>query len=182
MNSTVAQFEAIKQESERNLGTRAGECLMVEQKKNQHGFTLVELITVMVIVGIMAVAVLPRFFEKNTFDERGFHDQLISTLRFAQKTAIAQHRFVCVAFAANSITLTYDTTPPSSTHTTVTCPGTNLTSPTGETPYTVTAPSGVTISGGTSFSFDALGRASVAQNITAPLPAITVEAATGYVR
>ncbi len=73
----------------------------------QRGFTLTELITVMVIVGILAAVVMPRFFERNVFDSRAFHDQVVSTLRYAQKAAIAQHRFVCVAFTANSVDLTY---------------------------------------------------------------------------
>lgn len=149
----------------------------------QRGFTLTELITVIVIVGILAAVAAPRFFERNTFDSRGFYDQVISTLRYAQKTAVAQHRFVCVAFGASSITLTYDPVPPSATYTTATCPGNNLTSPTGQTPYTVTAPGGVTLSGGAAFNFNALGRASGAQNITVSGYAthILVEAETGYV-
>jgi MSHA pilin protein MshC len=129
----------------------------------------------MVIIGILAVSALPRFFERNTFDSRGYYDQVISTLRFAQKTAIAQRRFVCVAFAANSITLTTGATPA--------C-GTNLTSPAGASPYIVTAPTAdVTLSGGTPFNFDALGKASAAQSITVSGygTAITVEAETGYV-
>jgi MSHA pilin protein MshC len=39
----------------------------------EDGFTLVELIVVMIVVGILAVAAMPRFFD-NVFDERGFHD------------------------------------------------------------------------------------------------------------
>lgn len=147
------------------------------------GFSLVELITVMVIVGILAVSALPRFFDKNTFDSRGFYDQTISTLRYAQKLAIAQRRFVCVAFAANSITLTYDAVAPGVAHTAATCPGTALTSSTGITPYTVTAPGGVTLSGYADFNFSALGKPSAAQSIlVSDYPtAITVETETGYV-
>ncbi|MEK7810720.1 MAG: prepilin-type N-terminal cleavage/methylation domain-containing protein, partial [Pseudomonadota bacterium] len=62
----------------------------ISKRLKQRGFTLVELITVMVIVGILAVVALPRFFDKNTFDSRGYADQVISTLRFAQKVAVAQ--------------------------------------------------------------------------------------------
>ncbi len=71
----------------------------------QHGFTLIELIMVMVIVGILAVFVAPRFFDANVFKSRGFADQVQATLRYAQKEAIAQHRNVCVAMTASAVTL-----------------------------------------------------------------------------
>ncbi len=140
----------------------------------EHGFTMVELIMVMVIMGIIAAVAIPRFFSNTTFQSRGFYDQVVSTLRYAQKAAIAQHRFVCVAFTTNSATLT--------TGATVAC-GTNLISPTGQSPYSAAAPSGVTLGGMANFNFDALGRPSAAQSILVSGYAtlITVEAETGYV-
>ena len=151
---------------------------------SQRGFTMTELITVIVIVGIMGAAVVPRFFERQSFDSRGFYDQTISTLRYAQKTAIAQHRYVCVTFAANSITLTYDSISPSVAHPIAAC-DTNLSRPTGETYYTVTAPSGVTLSGYADFNFDALGKPNIAAtqiiSVYGYATTINVEMETGYV-
>jgi MSHA pilin protein MshC len=181
---SVEQVEANKQVTEDFIGAQAGVLPFSSSVKNQRGFTLVELITVIVIVGIIAVAAVPRFFDRNVFDSRGFYDQVISTLRYAQKAAIAQHRYVCVTFAANSITLTFDPTSPSAAHPVATCSN-QLTSPTGQSPYIVTSPTtSVTLSGGTAFNFDALGRPSAAQsNITVSgyTPTITVEVETGYV-
>ena len=174
MRLKCEQGKTIQQETGHRFGTRAELSLFSSQVSHQRGFTLVELITIMVIVGILAVAAMPRFFDRNTFESRGFYDQLISTLRYAQKAAVAQHRFVCVTFAANSITLTYGVT--------AAC-GSDLTGPTGAAPYTVTAPGGVTMSGGAAFNFNALGRPSAAQSITVSgyTTAIVVEAETGYV-
>lgn len=142
----------------------------------QRGFTMTELITVIVIVGILAALGASRFFDRGVFDSRGFYDQTISTLRYAQKTAIAQRRFVCVTFTTNRIiTLTYGAT--------AAC-GSDLTSPAGKTPYTMTSPTAaVTLSGGVDFSFDALGRASAPQDITVSgyLTHIFVVRETGYV-
>jgi MSHA pilin protein MshC len=138
------------------------------------GFTLVELIVTMVILGVLAAVVAPRFFNNNVFQSRGFADQVQTSLRYAQKEAIAQRRFICVAFASSSITLTIGTT--------AAC-GTPLTSPTGGA-YTITAPPGITFAAvPTPFSFNALGAPSVAQqiSITGATNSIIIEAVTGYV-
>lgn len=147
------------------------------------GFTLVELVMTMVIVGILGAVVAPRFFSASVFQSRGYADQLKASLRYAQKLAIAQNRFVCVTFAANSVTLSQDATMPGSAHTQAACPGNSLTSPDGKKPYTVTAPGGVTLSGATSFYFDTLGKPSASQSILVAGygTAIAVEAETGYV-
>lgn len=143
-----------------------------------HGFTIVELIMVMIIAGIMAAFVAPRFMDNSDIQARGFADQVQASLRYAQKTAIAQRRFVCVAFTSSSITLTINAT--------ATCPGGALAAPDGKPAYVVTAPSGTTFSTmPTDFSFDALGRPgpNVQQSISiaGAASAITVEAETGYV-
>ena len=71
----------------------------------QRGFTLVELITVMVIIGVLAAVAAPRFSQRSSFDSRGFYDQALSTLRYAQKIAIAQRRTVCVVDTPTEIGL-----------------------------------------------------------------------------
>lgn len=59
----------------------------------------------MVVLGILAVAAMPRFFDRNVFDARGFMDETRSLLRYAQKSAVAQRRSVCVTLGANGVAL-----------------------------------------------------------------------------
>jgi MSHA pilin protein MshC len=183
MHLSVRQTRAIKHETGYFFDTRADAWLHGSWVKNQRGFTLVELITVLVIAGILAVAAVPRFFDRTSFDSRAFYDRTISTVRYAQKLAIAERRFVCVGIASNVITLTYDATPPSAAHTTASCPGSDLTSPEGATPYKIYSPSGVTVTpSSATFNFDALGSIAATQTITvSSYGAVTVEAGTGYV-
>lgn len=153
------------------------DCIYWERMKRPAGFTLVELVMTMVIIGIIAAVAVPRFFDSNVFQSRGFADQVQATLRYAQKVAIAQRRFVCVAFTANSITLT--------TGATTAC-GTALQSPAGEASYVISAPANTTFAAvPAAFSFNALGSPSFAAaqaiNITGATNAITIEAETGYV-
>lgn len=72
------------------------------------GFTLVELIMIMILVGVLAVVAMPRFFDRLTFDELAFFDQTKSMLRYAQKLAVAQNRPVYVRLNGSSIALCYD--------------------------------------------------------------------------
>lgn len=145
------------------------------------GFTLIELIMVMVLLGVLAVVAIPRLSSKD-FEARGFHDGTLALLRYAQKMAIAQRRTVCVAFAADSATLTIASAPGSSV-----CDS-SLAGPDGQVPGRVVAGAGIayqTVPG--PFFFTALGQPSlplalqVSQGGTALAVAITVEGETGYV-
>ncbi|MGH8745279.1 MAG: prepilin-type N-terminal cleavage/methylation domain-containing protein, partial [Burkholderiales bacterium] len=60
------------------------------------GFTLLELVTVMVVLGIIAVVTAANFDQKS-IDETWFLEQVKSAVRYAQKTAIAQRRVIYVS-------------------------------------------------------------------------------------
>jgi MSHA pilin protein MshC len=59
------------------------------RRRSARGFTLVELVIVMTVIGILAVTLGPKFFTQNVFSQRGYADELASALRYAQKTAVS---------------------------------------------------------------------------------------------
>ena len=77
---------------------------MVHNK--QAGFTLVELIMVVVLLGTFSAVAIPKFFAKNSFSERAFFDDTLNAVRYAQKLAVATGCNVQVAVSANSYILT----------------------------------------------------------------------------
>jgi MSHA pilin protein MshC len=54
----------------------------------ESGYTVVELIVVMVVVGIVAASFLPRFFRASKFEEMGFADAATGAIRYAQRLAV----------------------------------------------------------------------------------------------
>ena len=148
------------------------------------GFTLIELIVVMILIGVLAVAVVPRFMTATEFHGRGFQDEVAALLRYAQKAAIAQRRRVCVQFSdSQNVTLRIA----ASAGDTAAC-DTNLAGPNGQTPFTVTARAGTghNQTSAANFSFYGSGRPSLGASLSVGITdsvarSVTVEAETGYV-
>lgn len=149
---------------------------------SQRGFTLAELVVVMMLVGVLAVVAVPRLFQKSEFAARGARDFVASGLRYAQKSAIAMRRNVCVAVGTTHLTVTYASAAgagqPCAAGNTIANPATGL-------PFAGTAyEEGATVATPTTVVFDALGRPSAPATITVDLhaTAVTIEAETGLVR
>jgi MSHA pilin protein MshC len=55
----------------------------------QRGFTIVELVLVIVILGVISAVAVPRFFDRKVFDERFYFEEVLAAARYAQKLAVA---------------------------------------------------------------------------------------------
>ncbi len=164
------------------------------------GFTLIELIMVIVMLGVLAVVAAPRMFDSSAFNARGLHDTTLAYLRYAQKTAIAQRRTVCVNFTSSSVDLRIGKNANDLGF--VNCAGANGSALNGPDGKAAASVSGVSYAAATvggisclatpaAFNFDALGQpvntsgAAIAtaqcMQVANAANAITVEAATGYV-
>ena len=68
----------------------------------QNGFTLIEMVTVITIVGVLAVVVIPRFLQPSNFESRSVSDQLISSARQAQQLAMSKASSANVTLSTNN--------------------------------------------------------------------------------
>ncbi len=150
--------------------------------RGRSGFTMIELVTIMLIVGILAVVVVPRFGMLQGFDEVGYRDRVKATLEYARKSAVAQRRSVQVDIAGSGLTLTRQTATPEgegvASWVALNLPGTSTNA--------FAAPSGVTLNpSAATIIFDALGRpvtlSASSFTVSGGAGTITIEAETGYV-
>lgn len=78
------------------------------RRRSARGFTLIELVTVLVVASVMAAFAGSRYFQRETFDARSFTDQAASMLRYAQKLAVAQNRPVFVRLDGGGLAACFD--------------------------------------------------------------------------
>ncbi len=152
-------------------------------RAREAGFSLVELVATLAVIGVLAAFAIPRMVDRTGFESRGFFDQAQALVRYAQKIAIAQRQSppkppVYVVITASQIRVCYDTG----------CT-TPVTDPITGSALVLNAPSGVTVSP-TTFNFTGAGTPSIGAQLAISVTStgvgdsnriFFVEAQTGYV-
>lgn len=111
----------------------------------EHGFSLIELITVMILLGILSITLFSRLGPVNTAAVQSGRDDIIAALFFAQQTAMMRSNGgnIKLLLTANSVSVTENDLP-------ITVAADY---------YPLALPQGVTATSAT-FVFDKLGRTS----------------------
>lgn len=73
-----------------------------------NGFTMVEMVLVIVIAGILSAVAMARFVDSGHFDAPAYAGKVRSLLRYGQKLAVAQNRPVYASVSANAVALCFD--------------------------------------------------------------------------
>jgi prepilin-type N-terminal cleavage/methylation domain-containing protein len=154
--------------------------MRLHARTGTRGFTIVEMVVVMVLIGVFTAMGMARFADREPFAAQGVADQIVSGLRVAQATAVAQRRSVYVVFAASpptmSVCLDAACTQP-------------LVTPAGDATWLADT-SGLTLSAAAAFNFGPDGAPSLASQLqlqvlgsggSAASQLIKVETGSGFV-
>lgn len=170
---------------------------MNDAGRDRRGYSLIELVFVLILLGVVAFIVVPRLFNRSTYSITAFYDRFTAALDYARSVAVASNCPVEVQITAGGFSLEQPSGTASGTNL---CPSGSYTrsvpNPASGDPFTANTPSGATFSAGTGdFCFGSLGQvlADCAQpdgaagsNRTITLQSgsatltVTVYASTGY--
>ena len=126
------------------------------------GFTLVELIMIIVLISIISVSVIPSFIDTSVFALQGAAEMAAADIRYTQELAMSTHSSKTITFTTDDSHYTVDS-------------------------RTVNLPSKVSISTGATFTFNSLGEPtsggghSVEIQASSSTKTITVDSYTGRV-
>lgn len=114
---------------------------MLLQGRHKKGFTLIELVTVIMLVSVLSVVAFSRLGNVSSFEQKGFFDEVTNAVRYAQKLARSTGCKVQVTLAASSYQLKQGSDCTSSTY------SRNVLHPKDRTAYSNSSfPEGITIS------------------------------------
>ncbi|MBU1255198.1 MAG: pilus assembly FimT family protein [Pseudomonadales bacterium] len=128
---------------------------------HSRGFTLVELVMTIMIMGILAAVVGPRFFDRQVFDERMFFEEALSAVRYAQKLALASGCPVRAVVDGTGFSVAYAAA----------CgpgiAGGTLVNDGSGNPYQMARPDNVSVTGSLAATFNSLGCVAAASPVSA---------------
>ena len=129
---------------------------------DQRGFTIIELIMVVVLIGILAVSVVPKFTDTSAISLQGGAAMVAADIRYTQELAMSTHAPKTITFTTNDTFYTVVS-------------------------QTMNLPSRVSISSGATFTFNSLGEPTAGGGSSVEITAggstknITVDSYTGRV-
>ncbi len=140
------------------------------------GFTLIELMIALVLMGVLSALAMPRLLDRNALAERAAADELRGLIRSARQIAMAQEREVCLLVAPASVRVVYVSG--------ANCDGARpVPGPGGQGPLLIAAPNNTAFIGDPVLRFNARGQLNPAAVRRAGLGGLlwTVEPNTGAV-
>jgi MSHA pilin protein MshC len=148
------------------------------------GFTLLELVVVLVLLGVLATLVLPRVLE-GSFRDAAFAEQVATAFRYAQRLAVATGCEIEVQVDAATSSYAVRRRADGSDTSCGTAGAFTLAvlNPGGAGPFSGTATGGVRVTQGLTLRFDAEGRPTPAGGtVVVGGRSIVIEPETGHVR
>ena len=147
------------------------------------GYTLIELVLVMVIAGILAKVAGSRFFSQPAYAQRGYTEELGAALRLAQKSAVASDCPTQVTLTASTYAVAQQAVSGNTCNPSDTTWSTPVIGMDGQA-VSGSAPTGITVSPTGVFVFNGSGglTSSPATSLAIGTDTITIDATTGYVQ